>query len=331
MHFSFRRQHALVHESSLSRLLLWRDPARTAFFFASGVILLAAARAPDLVAEHVPVNPVVVAAYAAMAYLAHAYVLSIAFPRRQHGLSVDEEGAAELARWCAACANAVTAAHGDLLSGRGNKQVLRAIICLYAVASLGGLLNSTWAVASVLWCAAFTAPPAVDARRQTIGAVAQWLAVEVGGRWSALGSNRRWGAGAAAAAAVFLSSPFWTRVILGFVALVALRLYRETHARQVEQIERVMRDAGRRLSRAGTEFHAMVGSPAQMFYRRRAAANAANSHGMGMGMGGGMNSSRFGGSNNYNGNSSNGNGGGSGGSGGNGGSVSFNNSEHQYH
>jgi hypothetical protein len=37
---------------------------------------------PGLVAEHVPVNPVVVAAYCAMAYLCRAYFMAMAFPRR---------------------------------------------------------------------------------------------------------------------------------------------------------------------------------------------------------------------------------------------------------
>ena len=70
-------------------------------------------------------------------------------------------------------------------------------------------------------------------------------------------------------AAVFFASPTYVRLVLSFVVLVAFRLYRETHVKQMESIERVVRDAGRRLSRAGSEFHAMVGSPGQLFYRRR--------------------------------------------------------------
>jgi hypothetical protein len=100
----------------------------------------------------------------------------------QHGLSVDEKGAAELAAWAARCVNAVTAAHGDLLSGRGNKNVLRAVVALYAMASLGAVLDSTWAVACVLWVAAFTVPPAWEARRVAVGAAARWASAEVGGR-----------------------------------------------------------------------------------------------------------------------------------------------------
>jgi hypothetical protein len=273
-----RRQHAAMHEGPMARLLLWRDPARTALCFSAGVVLLVAARAPDLVAARFPVNPVVMAAYAAMAYLCRAYVLAAAFSRRNHGLTVDVEGAADFARWCAGCANAVTHAHGDLLSGRSNGAVLRAFLGLYVIACLGGLLNSTWGVTCVLWAAAFTATPAVDAKRQSIAAATAWFSTEVGGRWAARSSNQRWGVSAAVLAVVFVASPLFTRLVLVFVTLVALRLYRETHLKQVESFERAMKDAGRRLSRAGSEFHAMVGSPAQMFYRRRAAAN--NSHGM---------------------------------------------------
>ena len=76
-----RKQHSHVMlEGTVTRLVLWRDPARTALYFGVGVLLLAAARAPGLVAEHVPVNPVVIAAYASMAYLCRAYILAIAFP-----------------------------------------------------------------------------------------------------------------------------------------------------------------------------------------------------------------------------------------------------------
>lgn len=284
-----RRQHAVMHEGSMARLVLWRDPARTALVFAAGVAALAAARAPGIVAEHIPVNPVVVAAYAAMAYLCRAYFMAMAFPRRNHGLTIDAEGAAQWARAAAGCVNAVTRAHGDLLSGRGNKTVLRAFLGLYAVANLGGLLNSTWAVASVLWVAAFTAPPALEAERHAIAAASSWLSAQVGGRWTALPSNLRWGAGAAAAVGVFLASPAYTRLVLLFVVLVAFRLYRETHVQQLESLERAVKDAGRRLSRAGSDFHAMVGSPAQLFYRRRAAA--ANAHGasiLSRGNGGGV-------------------------------------------
>lgn len=277
-----RRQHAVMQEGSVARLLRWRDPARTAVFFSTGVALLAAARAPGLVAEHVPVNPVVVAAYLSMAYLCRAYFMAMAFPRRNHGLRVDEDGAAECARWCAQCVNAVTATHNDMLSGRSNKGVLCAFTGLYAISSLGGLLNSTWWVAAVLWVGAFVAPPVVEAKRCHIAAASAWVSTKVGGRWAALTSNQRWGSGAAIIAGVFLASPVNTRLILLFVTLVAFRLYRETHAKQMESFERVVKDAGRRLSRAGSEFHAMVGSPAQLFYRRRAAAN--NSQGMGNGM-----------------------------------------------
>jgi hypothetical protein len=56
-----------------------------------------------------------------------------------------------------------------------------------------------------------------------------------------------------------LASPVYTRLILCFVTLVAFRLYRETHVQQLASLERAVKDAGRRLSRAGSEFHAMVG------------------------------------------------------------------------
>ena len=271
-----RKQHSHVMlEGTVTRLVLWRDPARTALYFGVGVLLLAAARAPGLVAEHVPVNPVVIAAYASMAYLCRAYILAIAFPRRKHNLSIDVEEAADFARWFASCCNAVTNAHDDLLSGRSNKDVLGAFIALYGVASLGGLLNSTWLVACVLWCGAFAIPPAAEAHRELITRAVGIAKQEIGGRWISFTSNQRWGSGVVVTAVVFVSSPFWTRVILGFIALVAMRLYRETHAKQLEGLQRVMKDASRRLSRAGSEFHAMVSTPS-LFYRRRMGSSSRN-------------------------------------------------------
>jgi hypothetical protein len=169
----------------------------------------------------------------------------------------------------------VTNAHDDLLSGRSNKDVLGAFIALYGVASLGGLLNSTWLVACVLWCGAFAIPPAAEAHRELITRAVGIAKQEIGGRWISFTSNQRWGSGVVVTAVVFVSSPFWTRVILGFIALVAMRLYRETHAKQLEGLQRVMKDASRRLSRAGSEFHAMVSTPS-LFYRRRMGSSSRN-------------------------------------------------------
>jgi len=57
----------------------------------------------------------------------------------------------------------------------------------YTAASLGAVLDSTWAVACVLWGAAFTVPPAWEARRDSVAGAARWASAEVGGRWRALG------------------------------------------------------------------------------------------------------------------------------------------------
>ena len=58
-------------------------------------------------------------------------------------------------------------------------------------------------------------------------------------------------------------------MVLGFAAFVAARVFRETHRRQMETIERAVKDASRRLSRAGSEFQAMMGSTPSVFLRRR--------------------------------------------------------------
>ena len=263
------RRGAVMHESKLARLVLWRDPARTALTFAAGVMALAAARAPGLVAEHIPVNPVVIAAYVSMAYLARANLLAVAFPRRYHGLGVHPEEAADVARRVAAMFNAAADAHDDLLSGRSNAAVLRAFLSLYAVAKLGACLNSTWWVAATLWCGAFAAPPALEARRADVAAARAFLARKVATRAAEASSSQRWGVAVVAAASVFSAAGTETRVVLGFAAFVAARVFRETHRRQMETFERAVKDASRRLSRAGSEFQAMMGSTPSVFLRRR--------------------------------------------------------------
>ena len=245
------RRGAVMHESKLARLVLWRDPARTALTFAAGVHGARRRARPGLVAEHIPVNPVVIAAYVSMAYLARANLLAVAFPRRRHGLGVHPEEAADVARRVAAMFNAVADAHDDLLSGRSNAAVLRAFLCLYAVAKLGACLNSTWWVAATLWCGAFAAPPALEARRADVAAARAFLVREVATRAAEASSSQRWGVGVVAAASVFSAAGTETRVVLGFAAFVAARVFRETHRRQMETIERAVKDASRRLSRAG--------------------------------------------------------------------------------
>ena len=247
------RRGAVMHESKLARLVLWRDPARTALDVRRRRHGARRAR-PGLVAEHIPVNPVVIAAYVSMAYLARANLLAVAFPRRHHGLGVHPEEAADVARRVAAMFNAAADAHDDLLSGRSNAAVLRAFLSLYAVAKLGACLNSTWWVAATLWCGAFAAPPALEARRADVAAARAFLARKVATRAAEASSSQRWGVAVVAAASVFSAAGTETRVVLGFAAFVAARVFRETHRRQMETFERAVKDASRRLSRAGRSF-----------------------------------------------------------------------------
>ena len=255
--------HGLMRETPLIRLVLWREKGRTAFVFLAGLCALIAARAPGIVAAHVPVNPVVLVCYAAMAYLCRANLLCLVFPSRAHGFALHPELVAAHARRLVAHANALTDAHDHLLSGRDNAKVLRAFLALYGVAKLGARLNSTWRVFTTLWCLAFTAPALVEWQRAAVASAWAFLDREVFDRWRAARADARWALGAALAGVTFLCADAEARAALAFAGFVAARLWRETHLAQAARIDRAMRDASRRLSRAGSEFHALIQTPSR--------------------------------------------------------------------
>ena len=253
----------VMRETSLQRLVLWREKGRSALVFLAGLCALLAARAPGIVAAHVPLNPVVLFSYAAMAFLCRANLLCLVFPRRAHGFALRPEHVAAHAARVAAAANALTDAHDDLLSGRDNAKVLRAFLALYGVAKLGARLNSTWRVFTTLWCLAFTAPALVEWQRAAVASAWAFLDREVLDRWRAARADARWALGAALAGVTFLCADAEARAALAFAGFVGARLWRETHLAQAARIDRAMRDASRRLSRAGSEFHALMQTPSR--------------------------------------------------------------------
>ena len=253
----------VMRETSLQRLVLWREKGRSALVFLAGLCALLAARAPGIVAAHVPLNPVVLFSYAAMAFLCRANLLCLVFPRRAHGFALRPEHVAAHAARVAAAANALTDAHDDLLSGRDNAKVLRAFLALYGVAKLGARLNSTWLVFTTLWCLAFTAPALVEWQRAAVASAWAFLDREVLDRWRAARADARWALGAALAGVTFLCADAEARAALAFAGFVGARLWRETHLAQAARIDRAMRDASRRLSRAGSEFHALMQTPSR--------------------------------------------------------------------
>ena len=253
----------VMRETSLQRLVLWREKGRSALVFLAGMCALLAARAPGIVAAYVPLNPVVLFSYAAMAFLCRANLLCLVFPRRAHGFALRPEHVAAHAARVAAAANALTDAHDDLLSGRDNAKVLRAFLALYGVAKLGARLNSTWRVFTTLWCLAFTAPALVEWQRAAVASAWAFLDREVFDRWRAARADARWALGAALAGVTFLCADAEARAALAFAGFVAARLWRETHLAQAARIDRAMRDASRRLSRAGSEFHALMQTPSR--------------------------------------------------------------------
>lgn len=259
----FHGTYNLTHEPPLLRLLLWRETGRTAIVFLAGLCALIAARAPGIVAAHVPVNPVVLASYAAMAYLCRANLLCLVFPRRAHGFALNPDFVAAHARRLAAAANALTDAHDDLLSGRDNKKTLRAFLASYGVAKLGARLNSTWWVFTTLWCVAFVAPAFVEWQHANVLFLKAVFDREIASRWREARTESRWSVCGAIAVATFWCADAEARAVSAFVCFVAARLWRETHLAQAARIDRAMRDASRRLSRAGSEFVEIMQTPSR--------------------------------------------------------------------
>ena len=253
----------VMRETPMQRLVLWREKGRSALVFLAGMCALLAARAPGIVAAYVPLNPVVLFSYAAMAFLCRANLLCLVFPRRAHGFALRPDHVAAHAARVAAAANALTDAHDDLLSGRDNAKVLRAFLALYGVAKLGARLNSTWRVFTTLWCLAFTAPALVEWQRAAVARAQAFLDREVLDRLRAARADARWALGAALAGVTFLCADAEARAALAFAGFVAARLWRETHLAQAARLDRAMRDASRRLSRAGSEFQALMQTPSR--------------------------------------------------------------------
>ena len=253
----------VMRETSMQRLVLWREKGRSALVFLAGMCALLAARAPGIVAAYVPLNPVVLFSYAAMAFLCRANLLCLVFPRRAHGFALRPDHVAAHAARVAAAANALTDAHDDLLSGRDNAKVLRAFLAVVRRRQAGRTAEQHVAVFTTLWCLAFAAPALVEWQRAAVASAQAFLDREVLDRWRARARTRA-GSRPALAGVTFLCADVEGARGAAFAGFVAAReLWRETHLAQAARIDRAMRDASRALSRAGSEFHALMQTPSR--------------------------------------------------------------------
>lgn len=247
---------------AVMEVLLWRDAARSAIHFTIGMTMLLFAR----LVPRSTVSGVSVTAYAAMAYLAYKYVWAVMFPRLSYGLELNDRAVGDLAQRWAMCFNAWASRHRGVLAGRDNKGVFRTFLALYAVSALGHVM-SAWAVATTLWVGAFTVPPFFHAYRYPLTKAYVGVHVFVSSRFNALSAPKRWIGGAAAGGVAFWCVNVTARFCLSFLALVAFRMFREAHLKELEAFENIVRSASRRMSRSFNEF-AMVLSPAVRHRRR---------------------------------------------------------------
>jgi len=205
------------------------------------------------------VSGVSLAAYAAMVYLAYKYVWAVMFPRLSYGVELDERAVGDAARRAAVAFNAWALKNRGVLAGTDNKAVFRSFIALYAVSSLGHLM-SAWAVATTLWVGAFTVPPLFEAYRYTLTNVYVNAYVLVSTWFNSLSAPKRWIGGLLLGGATFRVVNLKARLSLSFLALVAMRMFREAHVNELAAFENIVRSASRRVSRSMSEF-AMVLSP----------------------------------------------------------------------
>jgi len=247
---------------AVMEVLLWRDAARSAIHFTIGMTMLLFAR----LVPRSTVSGVSVTAYATMAYLAYKYVWAVMFPRLSYGLELNDRAVGDLAQRWALCFNAWASRHRGVLAGRDNKGVFRTFLALYAVSALGHVM-SAWAVATTLWVGAFTVPPFFHAYRYPLTKAYVSAHVFVSSRFNALSAPKRWIGGVAAGGVAFWCVNVTARFCLSFLALVAFRMFREVHIKELEAFENIVRSASRRMSRSFNEF-AMVLSPAVRHRRR---------------------------------------------------------------
>ena len=179
-----------MRETSMQRLVLWREKGRSALVFLAGMCALLAAHG-GIVAAYVPLPGVPTPAMA----LGRANLLCLVFPRRAHGAA--PRSVPRTPRGSRR-PRTLTDAHDDLLRGRDSLKVLRAFLALYGVAKLGARLNSTWRVFTTLWCLAFTAPALVEWRRDRRECASvsrpkvldRWRAARADARWARRGARR---------------------------------------------------------------------------------------------------------------------------------------------
>ena len=237
-------------------VLLWRDAARSAIHFTIGMTMLLFVR----LAPRSTVSGVSLTAYASMAYLAYKYVWAVMFPRLSYGLELNDRAVGDMAQRWAISFNAWASRHRGVLAGRDNSAVFRTFLALYAVSALGHVM-SAWAVATTLWVGAFTVPPFFDAYRYSITNAYVTAHIFTSSRFNALSAPKRWIGGLLLGAFAFASVNVKARFCLSFLALVAFRMFRETHVKELAAFENIVRSASRRVSRSMNEF-AMILSPA---------------------------------------------------------------------
>ena len=240
---------------AVMEVLLWRDAARSAIHFALGMTALLCAR----LVPRSTVSGVSLAAYAAMTYLAYKHVWAVMFPRFSYGLELNERAVGDAAQRLATSFNAWALKHRGVLAGTDNRAVFRTFLALYAVSSLGHIM-SAWAVITTLWVGAFVVPPFFDAYRYPLTNTYANTYVFVSSWFNSLSAPKRWIGGLIVGGATFRVVNLKARLSLSFLALVAMRMFRETHVKEIAAFENIVRSASRRVSGTMREF-AMVLSP----------------------------------------------------------------------
>lgn len=243
-------------------VLLWKDAARSAIHFTLGMTMLLGCR----LVPRSTVSGVSVASYTSMGYIVYKYVWAVMFPRLSYGLKLDAQSFGDAAERWAHGFNVWAARHHGVLAGRDNKAVFRTFLALYAVSSLGHVM-SAWAVATTLWVGAFTLPPLFDAYKYPLMNAYFNVYVFFSARFNALSAPKRWIGGLLVGLATFACVSARARFCLSFLALVAFRMFREAHVKEIEAFENIVRSAGRRVSRSMNDF-AMIVSPVVRHRRR---------------------------------------------------------------
>eukprot|EP00898_Chlorokybus_atmophyticus_P005148 jgi/Chlat1/5634/Chrsp369S00868 len=227
-------------------ILMWKDVSRTSLIFGGGCFCIMSQYA---LTEPV-ISPVGLVAYGLLLHLGYMFFRShyaqhvgTAQPQTEAPW-LSEESAQRLAARLVAAGNAAAHLHKSFFVG-DTAMTLKVAVVLWLLAQLSTFF-SLMTLFSAAFVAAFIVPKLYVQHREQAELYVKPVLLDVWRQWQEF-QHRRLAAAAAGLTAWCLLG-FGTKLFLGFVLFLCLRLYRERHAEQVDAGIEYVRQATHRMS-----------------------------------------------------------------------------------